>query len=175
MRGLATLPGRCAITRPGVTVISRYLLVAAILLLLGGCAGLTLREPVRITVVMLEPLPSEGLEARFAVRLRIQNPNETALDFDGVALDLELAGKAFGSGVSDQRGTVPRYGETLITVPVTVPFLAIVRQVFGLASGKPTSKVTYRLRGRLGGSGLGGVRFDSRGELMLPGEVERRR
>ena len=129
-------------------VAGRYLSLAVVLLLLTACASLGLREPVRVTVAGLEPLPSEGLEARFAVKLRVQNPNETALDFDGVAVELELAGFDFGSGVSDQRGTVPRFGEELITVPVTVPFLAIVRQVFGLASGKPDNKVTYRLSGR---------------------------
>jgi len=155
------VPGRC-------------LSLFVVLLLLTACASLGLREPVRVTVAGLEPLPSEGLEARFAVKLRVQNPNETALDFDGVAVELELAGFDFGSGVSDQRGSVPRYGEELITVPVTVPFLAIVRQVFGLASSRPDNKVTYRLSGHLGGTGLGGMSFDSRGELLLPGGPDRR-
>ncbi|MGD2137289.1 MAG: LEA type 2 family protein [Gammaproteobacteria bacterium] len=154
------VPGRC-------------LSLVVVLLLLTACASLGLREPVRVTVAGLEPLPSEGLEARFVVKLRVQNPNETALEFDGVAIDLELAGIDFGSGVSDQRGTVPRYGEELITVPVTVPFLAIARQVFRLAGDKPANKVPYRLSGHLGGIGLGGVTFDSRGELLLPGHPDR--
>jgi LEA14-like dessication related protein len=163
--------------RLGVSAMSapyRTLSVALVLFLLAGCAGLGLREPLKVTVAGLEPLPSEGLEARFALMLRIQNPNETALDFDGVSVDLELADIDFGSGVSDQRGTIPRYGEALITVPVTVPLLAIVRQVYGLSSGKPRDRVSYRLRGRLGGTGLPGVRFDSRGELLLPAQANRR-
>lgn len=155
--------------------LSRTLTVTLVLLMLAGCAGLGLRKPVNVTVAGLEPLPSEGLEARFALKLRIQNPSESALDFDGVSVDLELAGIAFGSGVSDQSGTIPRYGEALITVPVTVSFLAIVRQVYGLTSGQPPHKVTYRLHGRLGGIGLGGGYFDSRGELLLPVEPARRR
>lgn len=148
--------------------------VAVFVLLLAGCASLGLREPVKVIVVGLEPLPSEGLEARFALKLRIQNPNETAVDFDGVSVDLELADIDFGSGVSDQRGTIPRYGEAVITVPVTVPFLAIVRQVFGLTSGQPREKVSYHLRGRFGGTGILGPRFDSRGELALPRDTRRR-
>lgn len=137
-------------------------------LLLAGCAALALREPLRVGVAGLEPLPGEGLEARFAVKLRIQNPNETAINFDGVALDLALNGKHFASGVSDQPGTIPRYGETVITVPVTVPITAIVRQLLGMRRARATDKVSYHLHGHLGGVGLGGVRFESHGELMLP-------
>ena len=33
----------------------------------------------------------------------------------------DLRGMSFASGVSDQRGTISRFGETVITVPVTVP------------------------------------------------------
>jgi LEA14-like dessication related protein len=147
----------------------RHLLLTLIALPLAGCAAFGLREPLRVSVAGMEPLPGEGMEARFILKLRVQNPNDSALDFDGVAVDLELAGKDFASGVSDQRGSVPRYGEALISVPVTVPATAIIHQLFGIAtSGKPPDKLDYRLRGRLGGIGLGGARFESEGELALP-------
>jgi len=152
----------------------RHLLLALVALPLAGCAGFGLREPLRVTVAGLEPLPGEGMEARFILKLRVQNPNETALDFDGVAVDLALAGKDFASGVSDQQGRVPRYGETLIAVPVTVPATAIVRQILGIATtGRPPDKLDYRLRGRLGGIGVGGARFVSEGELALPPDARR--
>ena len=148
----------------------RQVLLALTAVSLAGCAGLRLREPLRVSVAGLDPLPGEGMEARFVLKLRVQNPNESALDFDGVAVDLELGGKDFASGVSDQRGSVPRFGETLVAVPVTVPATAILRQIVGIATtGKPPSKLDYRLRGRLGG--LGGARFSSQGELALPGEL----
>jgi LEA14-like dessication related protein len=146
----------------------RYLLWGLLSVLLAGCAGLGLREPVRVTVAGLESLPGQGLEARFAVTLRVQNPNDTPLDFDGVALDLELAGMDFGSGVSDQRGSVPRFGEALITVPVTVSAIAILRQVLALTEARGEPRIHYRLRGRLGSIGLSGARFSSEGELTLP-------
>jgi len=138
------------------------------LTLLAGCATLGLGEPVRVSVAGIEPLPSEGLEARFAVKLRIQNPNDDPVRYDGVFVELELEDKGFGSGVSDKSGIVPRFGEALVTIPVTVPFTAVVRQLFGLAGhDKAPESVSYRLRGRLGGSafGLGGVRFDKRGQV----------
>ena len=146
-----------------------YLLFSVIALLLAGCVGFGVREPLRVSVAGLDPLPGEGMEARFVLKMRVQNPNETALDFDGVAVNLELAGKDFASGVSGQRGNVPRYGESIIAVPVTVPATAILKQMFSIATtGKPPSKFEYRLTGRLGGIGLGGARFESEGELSLP-------
>ena len=146
-----------------------YLLFSVIALLLAGCAGFGVREPLRVSVAGLDPLPGEGMEARFVLKMRVQNPNETALDFDGVVVNLELAGKDFASGVSDQRGNVPRYGESIIAVPVTVPATAILKQMFSIAiTGKPPSKFDYRLTGRLGGIGLGGACFESEGELSLP-------
>ncbi len=142
-----------------------------VMLLLSGCAGLVPGESVRVSVADLEPLQGEGLEARFAVKLRIQNPNDRAVSFDGISVELELADKDFGSGVSDYSGTIPRFGETVVSVPMTVPFTAMVRQLFGLAAaGDNVGPVSYRLRGRLGGIGLGGIRFDKRGEIDLQPE-----
>ena len=146
----------------------RILLIFGWIYILSGCATFAVNDPLRISVAGLEPLEGKGMEARFAVQLRVQNHGDKPLDYDGVALDLDLRGMSFASGVSDQRGTIPRYGETIITVPVTVPATAIIRHMFGFATGDQT-RVDYRLRGQLGGAGFGGGRnFDSQGEITLP-------
>ena len=137
-------------------------------LLLAGCASLTHREPVRINVVGLEPIPGEGMEMRFKVKLRVQNPNDTAIDFDGLALDLDLNGRPFASGVSDRTGSVARFGETLIEIPVSVSAIAVVRQALGVIEGDGKAEVPYALRGRLAGGLLGGMRFSDSGTLKLP-------
>ncbi|KMQ80000.1 Phosphonate ABC transporter phosphate-binding periplasmic component [Candidatus Burkholderia pumila] len=125
--------------------------------MLGGWASLFNREEMRVNVAGIEPLEGQGLEMRFAVKLRVQNPNDSPIDYDGVALDLDLNGHSFASGVSDQRGTgtVPRFGETLISVPVTISALSVARQALGYASGDSVSKVSYAVRGRLAGGALG--------------------
>ncbi len=144
------------------------LAVVLLVLLLAGCAGLAQREAVRVTVAGIEPLQGEGLEARFLVKLRIQNPNDTPIEYNGIFVELELGGHDFGSGVSDQRGRVPRFGERVVTVPMVVPFTAVVRQLFGLAGRKePVERIEYRLRGKLGGMGLGGISFEKEGDLSL--------
>jgi hypothetical protein len=151
---------------------SARLLAAGLLAVvtLGGCAGWFGHDPLRVSVAGIEPLDSQGLEMRFNVKLRIQNPNEEALNFDGVSVDLQLNGEAFASGVSNQQGTVPRYGETVVSVPLTVPAFTALRQAFSLAgSDTPPGQYPYILRGRLAGGLTGGTRFLDQGVLSLPG------
>src|SRR5208282_4170407 len=83
--------------------------------MLAGCVNLGLREPVQVNVVGIEPLPGEGMEMRMAVKLRLQNPNDVAMDFDGISIVLDVRGSTFATGVSSERGSVPRFGETVVT------------------------------------------------------------
>lgn len=118
-------------------------------------------------MVGIDALPSEGMEMRLAVKLRVQNPNDAALDFDGVSMTLEVRGSTFASGVSEARGSVPRFGETLITVPVSISALAAIRQLIDLATTEQP-RLDYVLRGRLSGTAFGGMRFESKGQLEMP-------
>lgn len=156
--------------RPSASSFTAALLALLVAVMLAGCASLIQREPVRINVVGLEPLPGAGMEMRFAVKLRVQNPNEAAIDFDGLALELDLNGKPFATGVSDRKGSVPRFGEALVEIPVSVSAIAVVRQALGVIEGADDAKaeVPYALRGRLAGGLLGGMRFSDSGTLKLP-------
>lgn len=142
-------------------------LVAIVTLALNGCA-LFGSDPLRVNVAGIEPIDGQGLEMRFNVKLRVQNPNETAVSFNGVSLDLELNGKPFASGVSDQSGTVPRFGETVVDVPLTVPAFAAVRQAFAFAGAAQSGQIPYILRGKLAGGLTGSTRFVDQGTLSLP-------
>jgi hypothetical protein len=144
------------------------LLAAAAIAAIAGCAGLAPAREVWVEVAGLEPLPGQGMEGRFLLRLRVQNPNEAPIEYDGIAVELEVRGQRLASGVSDGRGTVTRFGETVIAVPVSVPVSALVRQALGVASGSAGARADYRLRGRLAGPAFGGASFESRGELALP-------
>jgi LEA14-like dessication related protein len=147
---------------------ARTLAAFALAAAVAGCAALGLAQQVSVNVVGVDPLPGQGMEGRFAVKLRVQNPNDRPVEFDGVAIDLAVRGATLARGVSDQRGTIPRFGETVITVPVSVPMSALVRQALGAAAGE-TLRTDYQLSGRLAGPGIGGgVRFDSRGEFAFP-------
>lgn len=145
-------------------------LVAAAMLL-GGCASLPSRDPLNVTVAGIESLPGEGMELRLLVKLRVQNPNDAPVEFDGVALNLDVQGRSFASGVSAESGVVPRFGETVVAVPVTVSMLRMVRQVVGMLDGQPVDRITYSMNGKLSGATMFSTRrFAANGDFMLPGE-----
>jgi LEA14-like dessication related protein len=135
---------------------------------LSACSGLQRSDPLQVAVAGIEPMQGEGLELRMLVKLRVQNPNDAALDYDGVYVKLEVMDKTFATGVSDEHGTVGRFGESIIDVPVTVSMLRMVRQTLGMLNGEPLDKVTYRLSGKLSGPGFGSNRFQAQGEFGLP-------
>ncbi len=141
---------------------------------IAGCATLPNRDPLSIDVAGIEPLPSEGLELRLAVRVRIQNPNDTAIEYSGAALNLDLNGRKLASGVSDATGTVPRYGEAVLEIPVTISAFDMARQFLGLtnANAQDRRDVSYTVRGKLEGGWFGTRRFTDEGtfELPAPGE-----
>ena len=138
-------------------------------LALGGCAGMSGRDPVQVSVAGIESLPGEGLEMRMMVKLRVQNPGETPVEYDGVYVKLEVLDKTFATGVSDERGSIPRFGESVIGVPVTVSTLRVALNTLGFVLGdKPAEKVRYKLSGKLAGPSFGSTSFQSDGELALP-------
>lgn len=85
----------------------------------------------------------------------------------GVALNLELRGHDFANGVSNQVGTIPRFGEALVVVPVSVSATAMVRQIYALAMGE-RGAVNYVARGKLSGTGVMATRFETKGQMQLP-------
>jgi LEA14-like dessication related protein len=151
----------------------RTALFTAALALLAACAMLPGGEPLQVNVADVESLEGQGMEWRMLVKLRVQNPNDAPVEYDGVYLKLEVLDQTFATGVSDERGTIPRFGEAVVSVPVTVSTVNIVRHVIGMAvDGKPPEKISYRLEGKLSSPGFGSTRFDSHGEIALPGAVQ---
>jgi LEA14-like dessication related protein len=148
-------------------MIRRALLVAAALLVLGGCASMPERDPVQVAVADIEGLPGEGMEIRMLVKLRVQNPNDTPIEFSGSYLKFEVLDKTFATGVSSEAGTVPAFGEAIVAVPVTISMLRMARQVIGMLDGQPVDKITYQMTGKLNGGMFGTERFEASGEIDL--------
>lgn len=143
--------------------------LSLLLLSLSACALLPNRDPLNINVVGFEPLQSQDMEVRFAVKIRVQNPNETAIDYNGVAVDLSVNGQPLASGVSDQSGSIGRFSETVLTVPVSVSAFSVLRQTLGLSQTQTLNNLPYVLRGKLAGGLFGTMRFTDSGKLSLPG------
>ena len=135
-------------------------------LTLSACASLMPGDPPRVDVVGVMPLQGQGMELRMLVQLRVINPNDAPIDYDGVYVEMDVRGQRFASGVSDARGTVPRFGEAVISVPMTVPAFAMLRQALGVAQGD-ISTVKYAVSGKLSGPQWRNLRFSSDGEFKL--------
>ncbi|UVE17155.1 LEA type 2 family protein [Pseudomonas sp. LS44] len=134
---------------------------------LAACSSLS-RDPLRIDLAGVEPLPGQGMEMRMLVKLRVQNPNDDAIRYNGVALDLEINGQPLASGVSDASGEVPRFGEAVIGVPVSISAFSAVRQAWGLSGGPLRNGLPYVISGKLNGGLFGTRRFNDAGTLNLP-------
>jgi LEA14-like dessication related protein len=150
--------------------LSSVLMILAALTL-GGCAGLQPRDPVQVTVADIESLPAEGLEFRMMVKLRVQNPNDAPIEYDGVYVQLDVLDKTFATGVSDEHGSIRPFGESVIGVPVTVSALRMAVYAFGVLDGKPIDRMNYKLHGKLSGPLFGSSRFQAQGDFALPGRM----
>ena len=73
-----------------------------------------------------------------------------------------MQGKTLATGVSDAHGSVPRFGEAIIEVPVTASAFRMARQALGLMGGDGVGgKISYQVTGKLNRSGFSAVRFQN--------------
>lgn len=146
-------------------------LLALGVLMLGGCASLQDREAIQVIIADVEPLQGEGLELRMLVKLRVQNPTDVPLDFNGVALQMDVQGKLFATGVSNAVVSVPRFGEAIVDVPVSISLFRVASQAIGFLSSEFRGELAYEMTGKLAGPMLNRVHFKSNGVFTLPAEI----
>lgn len=141
--------------------------------LLSSCATLDPNtERVKVTIASITPLESTLMEQRFMVKLRIQNRSQKPMTIDGMSFDLELNGKDFASGVSNQRVTAPAYGEAMLDIKASSTIFGVIRQIRSVQelNGKP---FLYDISGALNSpDSFFTVRFRESGEidLSIPGD-----
>lgn len=148
----------------------RAFLAAGLLVLATSCATplVDFDEPT-VELVGLRPLPAEGLEARFGLRLRVQNPNTKALPIEGLAYQVYLREKKVLSGVSSQPVTIPAYGEEIVELEAGVGMLGSLALLRDLMAEPPDSGLPYRLETKLSlGGALRALRLNSEG-VIAPG------
>jgi LEA14-like dessication related protein len=130
---------------------------------LAGCASIGAGEPVEVQLASLTPLPSNAFEHRLRVDLRLRNPNNRAYEIEGLRFLLDVNGERLASGVSNEPATLPRLGETVVSVVTTTSLLDVVNQIVVL-SKQPQPKFDYALRGKLFLAGLwGSIPFEHEG------------
>ena len=148
----------------------RFGALLGLLLMVAGCAGLGgYRDGVRVTVSDIQVLDSTLLEQLYAVTLRIQNRSDRAIAIRGGSFDLEINGRAFGSGVTDQQVTVPPFADAQIEVRMVSTVFGMLRLIEGLQEGSGEA-IDYDISGSFAVEGaFGGLGFHESGEIALPG------
>src|SRR4026207_252238 len=121
----------------------RRVVYVVVAILLSACAALQRTNPLQVTVAGIEPMQGQGMELRMLVKLRVQNPNDAAIDYNGVSVKIDVQGKTFATGVSDESGSVPRFGESVISVPVTASAVRMGGPASGLMRGKNAGKSSH--------------------------------
>jgi LEA14-like dessication related protein len=133
---------------------------------LTACAAVSrYPEAPRVSLASIEPKEMTLLEQRYGIRLRIMNPNETALPVAGLSYALEINQREFAYGVNRQSVEIPAFGEALLEVDVVSNLLNVVQQLQQM-SGESHDSLRYRLTGKISlANSLGSLPFDYRGEL----------
>lgn len=144
-----------------------FLVIVIFLGFTSGCATLTDFDPPRITVDSLRALPTEGAVPRFEIKLRVSNPNTTALDIAGVSYSLELLGRELLHGVTRDVPRIEGYAEEVISLEASVQMLQVLRLLgsFGAQLDQP---LKYRFLAKVDFNGLTPTqRVEETGEITL--------
>ena len=154
------------------------------------CHRLFAAALVAVTLVACSPLPTDVvsprvsvaglriieiglLEQRYAVRLRVQNPNDFAFAITGMDYTLEVNGREFAHGVSDSRVDLPAYSERTVEVLVSSGLADVVEQLRALDTGRMNG-LDYRIHGHVSLEGfVTRIPFDHSAELLpsAPGKA----
>nr|WP_269144524.1 LEA type 2 family protein [Methylicorpusculum oleiharenae] len=84
-------------------------------------------------------------EQRFKLKLRVQNPNEAALSIKGMQYFLDVEGRKFAHGISDQEITIPKFGEHVISLPISSNLSVLL----SLLKKARHEKLNYELNGEI--------------------------
>ena len=125
-----------------------WVLRAAGILLLGGCALGPAIEPPSITISSLRLEHRTLMEQRFLAALRIQNANPVELAIEGIAYDLEVNGQPLAKGVGKGIVVIPAFGQGLVDTEAITTLMGFIRQFRELERAR-RALFAYRLTGKV--------------------------
>lgn len=146
---------------------SAALAVVAGVLAVTGCNGLPVGlERPAVTLADVRYVGGTLFEQHFEFDVRIRNPNAQPLEVEGTSFTIDLNGRQFARGVSDQAFSVPARGERVVTLPA----LSTLNQVIGqIANPGAAQGLGYALNGELALGGYGPLPFAGSGRVGQPG------
>lgn len=120
----------------------------------------------KVSIADIRMLDSTMFEQRFAIKLRVQNPNNFSIPVSGLNYQVSLNGSAFGSGVSNHAFNIPKNAESLVEVEATTSLPSVMKALSGWMKNKDS--LSYAILGNLNvGNRSSAIPFDYSGELSL--------
>lgn len=129
--------------------IANRFFLAVLLLVLSGCATLNpdFEQPT-VELVSFKALPASGFEQNFEIGLKLTNPNNFELPFNGISCELSVAGETLARGVTADIPTAVAYGESRFVVPVSTSLIGGFKVIKALMDNKGQG-ISYQLKAKL--------------------------
>jgi LEA14-like dessication related protein len=105
-----------------------------------GCGLLKAKPTAEITGVKLDKLSLD--KADLTVDVNVHNPYSFDLPLANADYAMSSGGSEFLTGSAELQGTIPAMGSKIVSVPVSVPFLNLLKAVMGIKPGKVISYET---------------------------------
>jgi LEA14-like dessication related protein len=102
--------------------------------------------PPDVTLVDLELVDATIFESTFDIRVRVFNENPEPLVIDGAVITLELEGRRFGKGSTDERVEVPRLGSAVLGLDMHLSHVAVASKIRGVLDRRT---VSYSITGKV--------------------------
>ena len=122
---------------------------AVALFVLSGCATMNPDyEQPSVELVSFKVLPADGFEQNFEIGLKLTNPNNFDLPFNGISYQLSVAGETLASGVAADVPMAAAYGESRFVVPVSTSLIRGFKVIRALME-KQGQDISYQLKAKL--------------------------
>ena len=145
--------------------------VACCVVLLSSCAsmGPAFEDPT-VNITSFRILPSDSLNPRFEIGLHIVNPNNVALELQGLAYKASIEGHQILAGASNDLPVVAAYGEADVVVTAQTDVFGGIRLLTDLFK-KQRQQPTYQLTIKLDvGRFVPAINVEQNGQIALPGQ-----
>ncbi len=146
-----------------------FVTVLILIVTLTGCITAQSVKAPRIALGKVRLLDSTGLTQRLEVELLVANPNDFDIPLTGLQFVMQMNGLDFANGLSNARVTLPRLGEAVVPVTVTVSILAVLQQVRAVSE---STGLEYKITGEvfIDHALVGKVPFEKSGKLEMGGK-----
>jgi len=109
--------------------------------------NLDYEEP-SVELISFKALPASGFEQNFEIGLKLTNPNNFDLPFNGISYQLSVAGEELAHGVASNIPTAKAYGESRFVVPISASLFGGFKVIKALMS-KQGKDISYQLKAKL--------------------------